>query len=88
MSVNSVTGHEKAPFQISQDSDGFRREVVSALDAEDSTMHLTLEVKEVAAELATSKVMAKYGTSATGIAKVHLRRLCQPGQQLEVSIVR
>ena len=86
--MNLVTGLGKAPFQISQDSDGFRKEVVSALDAEDLTMHLTLEVKEVAAELATSKVMVKYETSATGIAKVHLRRLCQPGQQLEVSIVR
>ena len=88
MFASLVTGHGKAPFQISQDSDGFRKEAVSALDAEDLTMHLTLGVREVAVELATSKVMAKYETSATGIAKVHLRRLCQPGQELEVSIVQ
>ena len=88
MFVNSVTGHGKAPFQISQDSDGFRKEVVSALDAEDLTMHLTLGAREVAVELATSKVMARYEISATGIAKALLHRLCQPGQQLEVSIVR
>ena len=88
MFVNLVTGHGKAPFQISQDSDGFRKEVVSALGVEGLTTHLTLGVREVAAELATNKVMAKYETSATGIAKVHLRRLCRPGQQLEVSIVQ
>ena len=88
MFVNLVTGHGKAPFQISQVSDGFRKEVVSALDAEDLTTRLTLGAREVAAELATSKVMARYETSATGIAKVRLRRLCQPGQQLEVSIVQ
>ena len=88
MFVNLAIGHGKALFQISQDSDGFRKEVVLALDAEDSIMHLTLGVREVVAELAMSKAMAKYETSATGIAKVHLRRLCQPGQQLEVLIVQ
>ena len=54
-------------------------------------MPLTLEVIEVigvAADLATSKVMARYETSGIGIAKVHLRRLYQLGRQLEVLIVQ
>ena len=88
MFVNSVIGHEKAPFQTFLDSDESLKEVVSALGVEDSTIHLTLEVREVAAELATSKVMAKYGISVTGTAKAHLCRLYQARQQLGVSIVQ
>lgn len=91
MLASLVTGHGKALWQISLDSDESQREAVSAQDVEGSTMPLTLEVSEltvVAADLAMSKVMAKYETSGTGIAKVHLRRLCRLGQQLEALIVQ
>ena len=88
MLVSSAIGHEKALLQTSLDSDEDLRGVVSALDAEDSRMHLTLGVSVVAVGLATSKVMGKYETLAIGIAKVRLRRLYQLGRQLEVSIGR
>ena len=91
MLVNLVTGHGKALWQISLVSDEPQKEVVSALDVEGSIMPLTLEVIEVivvAADLATSKVMARYETSEIGIAKVHLRRLYQLGRQLEALIVQ
>ena len=91
MRANLVTGHGKAPLQMSLDSDEYQREVVSALDVEDSIMPLKLEVTVVtvvAVELATSKVTEKYETLETGIAKVLLRRLYRLGQQLEVLIVQ
>ena len=90
MLVNLVTGHGKALLQMSLASDECQREAVLALDVEDSTMLLTLEVTVaivVAVELATNKPMERYETSGIGIAKVHLRRLYPLGQQLEVSIV-
>lgn len=88
MLVSSAIGHGKALLQTSLGSDEDQRGVVSALDAEDSRMHLTLGVSVAAAGLATSKVMEKYETSVTGIAKARLRRLYQLGRQLEVSIGR
>ena len=88
MCVSSVTGHGKALFPIFPDSDVSQREVVSALDVEDLTMPLTLVVNELVDDLATSRVMEKYGTSGTGIAKVHLHPICPLGQQLEVLIVQ
>ena len=88
MFVNSVIGHGKVLFQISPDSDESLREVVSARDVEGLIMHLTPEVREVAAELVMNKVMAKYETSGTGIAKVHWHRLCRLDQQLEALIVQ
>ena len=88
MLVNLAIGHGKALLRTSLGSDEDQRGVVSALDAEDSRMHLTLGVSVVAVGLAMSKVMEKYETSAIGIAKVRLRRLYQLGRQLEVSIGR
>lgn len=84
--MSSVTGHGKALFQISLDNDGSQKEVVSARDVEDLTMALMLGVNEPVDDLATSRAMVKYGTLETGIAKVHLHRVCRLGQQLEVSI--
>ena len=87
MLVNLVTGHEKAPLQMSLVSDEYQKEVVSALDVEDSTMTLTLGViVALAVALVLRKVMAKYETWGTGIAPVHFRQLCRLHQQLEVLI--
>ena len=75
---------------MSLDSEGDRREVVSALDAEVSKIPLTpaaIVVTVVVVELGTSKVTGRYETLEIGIAKVHLPRLYQLGQQLEVLIV-
>ena len=88
MLVSSAIGHGKALLQTSLGSDEDQREVVSALDAEDSRMPLTLGVSVVAVGLATSKVMGKYEILAIGTAKVRLRRLYQLGRQLEISIGR
>lgn len=91
MLVNSVIGHGKDLLQMSLASDEYQREVASALDAEDLIVPLTLAVSVVtvaAVELGTSKVMGRFGTSEIGIAKVHLRRRFQLGQQLEVLIVQ
>ena len=91
MLVNLVIGHGKALLQMSLDSDEYQREVVSALDVEDSKMPLTLAVSVVIAVLvgrATSKVMGRYETLEIGTGKVRSRRHYQLGQQLEVSIVQ
>lgn len=91
MLANSVTGHGKALLQMSLDSEGDRREVVSAQDAEVSKMPLmpaAIVVIVVVVELGTSKVTGRYETLEIGIAKVHLRRLYRLGQQLEVLTVQ
>ena len=91
MPVSLVTGLGKGPLQIFRDSDEYQREVVLATDAADLTMPRMLEVSEgivVAVEPDSSRAMGKYETSGTGIAKVHLSRLYQLGQRLEVSIVQ
>ena len=91
MLVNLVTGHGKAPLQMSLDSDECQKEAVSGLDVEDLTMPLTLEVSEVivvAVEVATNQVTGKYETWGIGIAKVHLRPLYRLCQCLEVLIVQ
>ena len=91
MLENLVTGHEKALSQMPQVSAEDQIEAVSPLDVEGSTMPQTLEVKEViglAVDLVMNRAMARYETLETGIAKVHLRRLYQQDQRLEVSIVQ
>ena len=88
MLVNSATGHGKVHSQMSLGSDEYQREVVSAVDVEDSIMPLTLAVTVVAVELAMSKAMGRYEISGTGIAKVHSLRLYQLDRQLAVLIVQ
>ena len=91
MLASLVTGHAKAPLQMSLDSDERPKEVVSRLDVEDSTMPLRLEVSEaivVVVEVVTSQMMGRYETLGIGIAKVHLRPLPRPRQHLEVLIVQ
>ncbi len=91
MLASSVTGHGRALLQMPPHSDVYRREVVSALDVEASTMPLTLAaivVIVVVVELGMSKVMERYETLGIGIAKVHSRRLYRLDQQLEVLIVQ
>ena len=91
MLANSVTGLGKALLQMSLHSEGDRREVVSALDAEVSKMPLTpaaIAGTVVVVELGTSKVTERYEILEIGIAKVHLRRLYRLGQQLEALIVQ
>ncbi len=94
MLANSVTGQGKVPSQMPRDSDEYQKGVVLVLDVEDSTMPPMPEVNEVivaADELATSKVMEKYETLGTGIAKVlsrQLYRLCLQLETLTVQIVQ
>ncbi len=91
MLASSATGHGRALLQMSPHSDEYRREGVSALDVEASTMPLTLAVTVVivvVVELDMSKVTERYETSGIGIAKVHSHRLYRLGQQLEVLIVQ
>lgn len=91
MLASLVIGHGKALLQMSLDSEGYQREVVSALDVEVSKMHLTPAASVaivVVVELGTSKVMERYETLETGTAKVLSRRLYQLGQRLEVLIVQ
>lgn len=59
MLVNLVIGHGKALLRISLGSERHPKEVVSAVDVEDSIMPLMLEVNEVAVELASSKLTEK-----------------------------
>ena len=91
MLVSLVTGHGRAPLQMSLDSDECQKELVSGLDVEDSRMPLTLEVSEVivvVVEVATNQVTGRYETLGIGIAKVHLRPLYHLCQHPEVLIVQ